>query len=81
MNTTTERFAWVEYDPDGNPTNAVVTGAGGVRMMNRHLDPGHTSVIRPARPGETTSDLIAETFPRDPNVQGHIIATIRWADL
>jgi hypothetical protein len=82
MNTTTEqKFAWVELDPDGNPMNAVVTGAGGVTMMNRHLDTGHTSTVRPARPGETTSDLIAETFPPDPTATARHLMTIRLADL
>lgn len=81
MEPTEPKFAWVEYDPDGNPMNAVVTGAGGVKMMNRHLDTDHTSTIRPAQPGETTSDLIAETFLPDPNARGHVFATIKWADL
>lgn len=81
MNTPEPRFAWVEHDPDGNPMNCVVTAAGGVTMMNRHLDAGHTSTTRPARPGETTSDLIAETFPPDPTATSRHLMTIRFADL
>ncbi len=81
MEPTEPKFAWVEFNPNGNAMNAVVTGAGGVKMMDRHLPEGHTSTIRPALPGETTSDLIAETFPPDPNACAHVVATIKWADL
>ena len=71
---TPQRFAFVEYDPEGNPVNCCVTA--GVAFLARTLTEGHTYTTRPAREGETTSDLIEETFPRDPNVVARSLGTI-----
>ena len=72
----TERIAWVEYDAEGNPMNCCVTTEGGVAFLSRGLEEGHTVTTRPAREGETTPDLIEETFPRDPNVTVRSLGTI-----
>ena len=72
--TTPQRFAFVEYDPEGNPMNCCVTAS--VAFLVRSVPEGHTYTTRPARDGETTSDLIEETFPRDPNVVSRSLGTI-----
>ena len=74
--TTSQRIAWVEYDAEGNPMNCCVTNEGGVAFLSRGLTDGHTVTTRPAREGETTSDLMEETFPRDPNAVTRSLGTI-----